>query len=463
MTLLWNPLSVVTQVGSTDPQIAKALAEKDPIRDFVHTKTDAYLMLPPQFICGPLVQQFAWTSDGEKLVVLRTNMKMTPDFVTSAFGDHDVQQSPEPETEIYTWSAKTGKVSEVFHVKAADVLISDIQWITGSSSLVFEGIDNTDQANPISRIYVISNSGVVKTVLTEPINEDAVIYPSPSKAMVALMSREFTQKVSTGDYSAPPNITVVRFFGPDGTLTPPIKLPTARSLFRWTSDGRPFAMSFERDPKTKKADKKWYALNPSDRSFHLAEPPAEFQKSMFPEPTNVFVVEDQATTLPINIKGTVAPTVIIRPRAEKDAEYGVVTTDGRRGEVAPNSTAISFESQGNALVRPMVKVPLDAYNAARTARLRATLLSNAKQVALSLIMFAADNNDNLPQNNAGWKNAIDPYLKNQQISDGFIYTFGGGNMSKIESPATTEIGYFTGPGGRAVAYSDGHCKWIPNP
>ena len=449
--------------ATASSQIYRHLIEKDPVRDFVHTKTDAFMMLPPEFICGPQIQQVSWSTDGVRLVVLRANLNLTPDVISSSLTDPTNQTNPEPETEIYTWSALTQKVAKVFHVRSSEVAITDINWVSGSSSLVFEGTDSTDPANPINRIYLISNSGATKLVATEPANQDAIIYPNPVRPVVALVSREFPQKVVTGDYSSPANASVVRFFGTDGVLSGAIKLPSARSLFRWSQNGTPYVLTFNRDQKTSKTTRQWYLLSQRDQSIKPSDAPAEFTKNLFQERKEPLVVENGDIPLPGNSAKTNASIITIRSEPKSDGEYGLVTSDGSRGELAPGSTAVAYQSQGNAMVRRLLKVPLSAYVAATTAALRGKLLNNAKQVALSLIMYASDNNDNLPANNQNWKNAIDPYLKNMPICDGFNYTCQGGNMTKFESPATTVLGYFDGPGGRAVAYSDGHCKWVPNP
>jgi prepilin-type processing-associated H-X9-DG protein len=53
-------------------------------------------------------------------------------------------------------------------------------------------------------------------------------------------------------------------------------------------------------------------------------------------------------------------------------------------------------------------------------------------------------------------------VKNSSILEGFVYTFKGGKLSDVDKPAETVLGYIEGPGGRAVAYLDGHVKWVPN-
>ena len=89
-------------------------------------------------------------------------------------------------------------------------------------------------------------------------------------------------------------------------------------------------------------------------------------------------------------------------------------------------------------------------------------INDSKQAALALIMYASDMDDVLP-GAEGWENKVNPYALDSDMLKNFNYTYKGGNMGNISDPANTELGFTMGPGGRAVAYVDGHVKWIPNP
>jgi prepilin-type processing-associated H-X9-DG protein len=115
-----------------------------------------------------------------------------------------------------------------------------------------------------------------------------------------------------------------------------------------------------------------------------------------------------------------------------------------------------------AMVRPLTSIPKELALKAMEAAERTKILSDAKQVALGLIMYSSDHDDTLPGNGGDWASLISPYLRNNSLMDGFVYTFAGGNLADVQDPAKTEIGYKSGPGGRAVAYADGHVRWIPD-
>lgn len=118
--------------------------------------------------------------------------------------------------------------------------------------------------------------------------------------------------------------------------------------------------------------------------------------------------------------------------------------------------------QGGALVTRVIQ-PTDwkSANALAANEVRTEIISRAKQAALALIIFASDNDDNLP-GKEDWRDKIFPYSKNRSVIDMFNYTLGGGNLKQIENPSQTELGHMAGPGGRAIAYADGSVRWKPD-
>jgi prepilin-type processing-associated H-X9-DG protein len=131
---------------------------------------------------------------------------------------------------------------------------------------------------------------------------------------------------------------------------------------------------------------------------------------------------------------------------------------GSNPRFGPNNDCVTYEDSGALLIRdikPMDQAFARKYQA-QAAKIKA--MSDAKQAALGLIMYAADMDDVLP-GGEGWETKV----KNSDLLKNFNYTFRGGNMGSIGNPASTELGFMMGPGGRAVAYCDGHVKWVSNP
>ena len=77
-------------------------------------------------------------------------------------------------------------------------------------------------------------------------------------------------------------------------------------------------------------------------------------------------------------------------------------------------------------------------------------------------MYSADNDDKLPDGDLNVQ--LREYLEeNVDILKKFTPTFQKGiEQSKINAPSDYELGFVRGPGGRAIVYSDGSAKWVPD-
>ena len=131
-------------------------------------------------------------------------------------------------------------------------------------------------------------------------------------------------------------------------------------------------------------------------------------------------------------------------------------------QFSPTGDSVAYLDAGALLIRDIK--PIDSALARKLAlnSAKEKAMKDAKQAALGLLMCASDMDDVFP-GQEGWESKVNPYCLDPDLLKNFNYTFKGGNISGIESPATTEMGFTVGPGGRAVAYVDGHVKWIPNP
>ncbi len=114
------------------------------------------------------------------------------------------------------------------------------------------------------------------------------------------------------------------------------------------------------------------------------------------------------------------------------------------------------------------------FDDAKQAAQRTQTLSNAKQVALSLMMYAADYDDVYPY--AQWTKTVKevtlPYLKNGDIWKSanpkggeffFNMALAGVTGSTIVNPSETVMLYESEEwpnGGRVIAYADGHAKFV---
>lgn len=436
----------------------------DPQRDFVIAGKNAYLLFPPDFVCGPSIRLVAWSPDGERLAAIRTDSLVTPAMAVDMLNNPRSgaeTSAVDPEHQIVVWSSVTRKTSVWMTLRASQGQIESVNWLAGSSSLAVEAslVDPSGSAEPQVSLLLLNPSGRTRTVIRYGVGQIQV-NPSPFKPIVALIDNP-----PMGEANPPnPKSGMLRLFGADGVLSGPIQLDGAFSILFWSKDGNLYVLAFERQPKPQHMKRVWFVVNRSAMRIEPVSAPtdaADMQREDSANPGELQVQDWNAQLSKAKI-GIKAPTVVIAPKGGKDDDFSIVTTDGKDARLSPATNGVSYDAQGSLMVRSMVKVSLEVYLKAKQAAERAVLLSNAKQVGLALIMYANDYDDVLMSNTSNWQSLIEPYITDTSLCSGFQYVFGGGNMDSIESPADTILGYFDGPGGRAIVYTDGHAKWVNN-
>ena len=440
-----------------------ALAQLSVKRDVVATPKSAFVLLPPQFVSGPNVIEAFWSSDGAHLAVFRRTLDVSTVELADLLSQKAIEQS-DAEDQIVVWSAKSQKTSTVFRLKESLGSIDEVAWVVGSSQMVVRATMKATVESKVGHqsIFLLSSSGSITRVATLPETANISVEPNPYKAQVALT--EFSNS-SFGPANAVPVDTqppVLRVFGIDGHLSQACKFPSAVSSFFWGADGFPYVLSREQDSRSKVQKSVWYALNPISAKLSVSPAPPGSAANPRKEVELELQVQSFSATYDKAKDKFEAPTVLVLPRMPNAPQIAVATTDGKDGQLSPTLNGVSYSSQGSLMVRPIGKISLEAYRMAKLNEERAKLMDIAKQFVVGLVMNAEDNDGNLLSNKGDWRSQLDPYLKDIKIG-GFEYTFGGGLMSKISDPANTSIGFVTGPGGRAVAYADGHVQWVPNP
>jgi len=429
---------------------------------------NAYLILQPEYICGPTVKEVIWSQDGQRLAILREFVEVKPSVIADLVTGAGEDRTPnEPETQILTWNTVTRTTTTLMKFSHSQGEILSMDWIAGSSSLAIQAqfVDPADTTSRHTSILILNGKGETLTVEQVEPGRTCEILPSPVKPVVALLERPSSNEGPPGSIqqAVPANTETIRFFGTGGNLSQPTKLPGRSFGLQWSNGGLPYVKSFEVQEGDKKEKRVWYLVNRETLKLEPSEtsPFPRIQDSA--QADEELEVQALSAKLAGNKLGIYVPTVVISPPQAKDAELTVITTDGDEAKLSPKSNGVSYQSQGSLMVREMVKVPLEAYRRAREAALKERLINQAKQVGFALMMYCNDWDDNMLSNSGNWQEQLLPYLRNQSLMDGFTYTFAGGNSANIPDPANTAVGYIEGPGGRAVAYADGHVRWVPNP
>lgn len=446
------------------------LAQQAPPPDLHRTMAagdkDAYVMLPPETVCGAQTGQMLWTADGKTLVVHRIANEATPAEAAKLALLPDAKP-PRLKHQIVVWNSKTRLARTVFSSSTTE--IGEVEAMPGTDRVVFDVTERVQGANgapdrTAAGIVMLATGSGAMTRLSVASEEDAsfdMVRLSPRRPLGALM-RFQRQKVS------------VRFFGVDGKPGPSVLLPGRTSIhfdaqgypgYVGSTGGGKGPIGFHRlDPLTGqklsetpfpprgKAKDGTPILSPMERAIMS---PDAGQGDQAPEPAlRVLSFVDRGDAKALSIA--------LRVRGGKPEDVGIVSTDGTQPLLSPTNDAVAYVDQGSAMVRLLAPVSREAYDEALANAARREALNKAKQVGLGILMYASDMDDVYPGQDVDLRQRIGPYLKNDRLFDGFTYVFQGGALTDIEKPAETVLGYVPGPGGRAIVYTDGHAKWIPD-
>ncbi|MFN3729028.1 MAG: hypothetical protein ACK4XJ_04880 [Fimbriimonadaceae bacterium] len=163
---------------------------------------------------------------------------------------------------------------------------------------------------------------------------------------------------------------------------------------------------------------------------------------------------------PVRFQDEPAPLVAawLQSRGDQRFHSALIASSAFRAELSPTGQAVFYVSAEGAFMRPFVEIPAEALAAIE----RTEILSQAKQVGTALHIYAADNGDKFPPDGSDLS-VLDPYLRNRAVREGFVYTYRGPReLTQLQNPSQTEVGYIEGPGGRAVVYADSSVRWRPN-
>jgi len=405
----------------------------------------AWMLLSPKFVADGECTDLGWSSDGRFLLVNRSRMELTTKYIQQIFSKSSAPQEPPPSLgEIVTFSMETGK-SRVIYKYDASLFRAESKWLGTGSAVIFSLQSNLTS---LISVFVSTADGDVKQLnLGEKVNL-IQYFPSPTRAemVIQLHSESDGMTVQRVNSSGPVGRTLKTASGSE----PVAYLKNGNEIL--FAGMRRATGPLSSEGKTKEAETFFEAVNVQTGATRPATK-SEYDAAYDGEEPQLALDER-----PVQVDSKLKPltSAIFRSADE------LVLIAADVSLVKPNRqlTGVAYVSQGTIFVRPIAEVPLAAFLDAKDAAERTKIISNAKQVALGLIIYAADNDDNLPSNQGKWQDSIFPYLKDRNTMDGFVLAFKGGSILKVEDPSKTIMGYIPGKGGRAVAYVDGHVKWI---
>jgi len=462
--LICFSLAVATCLASAQgPDIA---------RDFVLTDKEAVGMLSPRVVCGSLTLQLMWSPDGSVLLARRMDVQTGENVFLSTLKSNPTNAAtlapPPPTQELIFYSPKTGKVRSTVPIGDPNNEVFDISWVPGSQQILVEYervLKPTPDAPLTSRVYLalVSYDGRVTPLVDADANtQNFQTSVSPNRPLVAVLSEVNPNLAPNADQL--PNRKrnqKIQFYNSSGRLISESITETHSFVIpQWGSDGNLYLLS-----------RKYINRKPSDSYRRVDLSTAKVSDEVtfpgdFQEKEENLPVQTIPMTLPLRkkeISDQVSTMILVATAKHEETEFAIVSSDSKMAIISPSGESVAYVSRGVALIRPLAHIPKEMFLQARAVARRQVLLNQGKQVGLGFMMFAGDNDDVLPANGADLQKLLGPYLKDNNQLTGFVYSFAGGNLTDVQEPASTVLGYLPGEGGQAIVYVDGHVKWKSGP
>ena len=441
----------------------------DPKSEMIIVGEKAIALLPPVVAGKGDPKAVGWSSDGKWLLIIAEDVKVDSKALAEFIAKGATGAPPITAESVLTmFDAEKNATKEIARYKSDGSSVMQVEWLPGNRNaalIINEPFLKEDGRRGFAlSLYVASTSTAKVTRLARfAESQYATIFTDKSvkHAVLTVQDTDALRAAIVSGEKPPQMHWTATHLGPDGKLGAEIRIEGRLAQPFWTGSGAgPYFSQLAYDSATKKRSAESFLLNFASRSVERVTeiPTSESVEIKLGFETEFGQSSNVADTTQVSRR-----SLWLKADEKSEHQRALIAADADSATLSPIGNGVYYETKGVAMVRPLMSMPKDlALNALEAAE-RTKAMSDSKQAALALIMYASDYDDTFPSNAGDWASAIDPYLKNRELLDGFTYTYSGGPMSEIEKPAETEIGYKIGPGGRAVAYADGHVKWIPNP
>ncbi|MFY9234555.1 MAG: hypothetical protein WAO58_08860 [Fimbriimonadaceae bacterium] len=420
--------------------------------DIVISGDKGYALISPEVISQPIVQDFNWSDDGKFLLYIRREPLTVGDQKT-------LLSKGEPPTQVslsaVVWNASTKKQHVLRKLSGPSVEL-EAHWLKGTRTILLNTMGPTTREGAEAKVELIranAESGATQIIYSADrfVENPLTVSISPASARAVVVDYQDSEQGSQD--------TVAFEIGPAGPPTASIRIPNSSGWFSWDDQGQPYTHLYKRMPGAKPVTRFLLLDFASGKTAEVTKQPDPYNTPQ----------KDQAIGVELDSGIAISPETTRPSRnawvtsAKKSRRnFAFVAANVELATLSNGLDYVAYTSEGVLLVRPIVIGKASDFEEALDAAERAVLISNAKQVGLSALMYAGDNDDVLPGPGQDVMNLFLPYSKNSALYDGFVYTFSGGALQKVANVSDTEMGYIPGKGGRAVIYVDGHVKWVKN-
>lgn len=426
--------------------------------DVLVTGDRALAIHDPILILGQKLTNLTVSDDGRYAVAVRETLSDKLRLIG------EPEQHPE-RYDLVVWDSKTGRLQEIRlpdNIRRHQV---NLRWMKGTYSLIAEFSTDIpeDRLAPEARIkwrrnivHLDAANGKMTTVFkADPeLSYNAVIHTSPTVASAILVE---TITSAPDAYDIHTELSVLRPVGSwTGKITVPRQLLVTGTT-GWSPDGRKFLIEVRKKPegsvRFSLTSVLYYDIETGDLtevhgSAELYKPPQDTKEIVL---ERVTIYPDTATSTALTYQWW------LKSPAEDASKPKLVVQHAELALLSPTEDYILYIFKGSLFVRRIQRISLQEYELILQT-VRETAMNNAKQIAISLILYAMDFDNEIPVDLNVPQDLL-PYTRNREFPQGFTYTFTGGSIGDIKSPATTQIGYIDTNYGRATAYLDGHVEW----
>lgn len=446
-----------------------ALGGDPSMEDFVVTDKAAYLVLPPQPVGGAQTVSMDWSPSGRYLLLGQAKPTMNPAMLASLLQGN---APPEQATTLWLWDKQVGRSTELGTIRGYDArrtVQTGLRWLPGEDvamDLVTETIAPPSPEGEVreraSILRIDASAGRFQLVpLANPIPPGVFyqLYVSPAagRALV-LETQHIPRDPGTGQTVSKAMVAAWSIDAQGRAAKRGEVIEGMVSHVSWPADKTKAALHLMRIQEGK-AQPVILLFDLATGSTQVASTkPAPYQGEGGKEPLETILLPSETSA------GTAKRThraAWLRSLTPSDRTEYLLAPRAESAALNTPCDAVAVLDQGVVTVRLLVQVPLELYLEAKQAAEKAKAMLNAKMVATALHMFASDHDDRFPSPEEF--SGIEVYIKNSEVSKGFVYLFKGGPFDGIERPAETPIGYMPAAGGYAIAYADGHVKWGKEP
>jgi hypothetical protein len=435
--------------GLTTARSQSILGELPPMSGALLTEKTAYMVLPPEFVAGPIIRQVQESPNGDYLLVVREVQPALQGLTPP---------NPQTEVQLLLWNCRTRKSTVLWRSASTlerRVALSSVAWLPGTNSAFAQATFATIEENKLKSVEgrllrIDAPNADAKTIMQSA--GPTTLFVGGAKPVVALLSTEQN---------------TLRVLNADGVPGRPIVLSRKDIVLQsWLEEGKTlFGYRSERDAQNLPIRAGYAIYDITTGEYTLTDKRPTFPSYPSPVRDVPFRIvfgkgelrhkELQLRLSPLWLEGT-----------DKTITGSVlVAADGNMSQVL--RTGVHYRSGESLYFAPIVRADREAL----MGLVKNRLMQNGKQIALAMLMYNQDYDELFPPADGDIQNLIQPYLKNSNIfldplTNRPIFElnpYKNPSLSSFTTPSTTAMGYLTGPGGRAIIYVDGHVKWEGTP